>query len=194
MRNDKLEEGLGCIRVSFLSLFLRGLASVSQLRNPQSLVTSHPLYTPLVFIYQISSPLLFIYVVMYFLAFFLYLFWSGPELVSESIKHVIGHFCLCHPVKSHCTGSLGSACVYWTSRCFWGHVVHVPLTRCVIHLSCWWSDNLRAALCIQLATWKWLHVRKMSLLSGTPWQRQIHWIHTCVVLSGEGLIHRHNDL
>lgn len=37
-----MEQGLGCIRVSFLSVFLKGLASVAQL---QSLATCHPEYT-----------------------------------------------------------------------------------------------------------------------------------------------------
>lgn len=74
-----------------------------------------------------------------------------------------------------------------------GHVVHVPLTRCVIHLPCWWSDK-RAALCIQLATWKWLHVQKMSLLSGTPGSSKYTvFMAMFIALSGEWLIYEHND-
>lgn len=42
VQNDKVEQGLDCIRVSFLSVFLKGLASVAQLQN---LATSHPKYT-----------------------------------------------------------------------------------------------------------------------------------------------------
>lgn len=48
----------------------------------------------------------------------------------QSVQHVVGHFCLCHPVKSLCAASLGSVLVYWSSW-FFGGMLCMSLSHAV---------------------------------------------------------------
>lgn len=111
-----------------------------------------------------------------------FLFWTGWDSVSKSIKHITG-FRL-----SRCTRSLGSVLFTEPAGAFGVMLLHAPLIRCAIHLPCWWGDKW-AALGIQVATWKWLHVQKISFFFSIHTVRMV----TFIVLSGKWLIYDHND-
>lgn len=67
-------------------------------------------------------------------------------------------------------------------------VAHVPLTRCVIHLPCWWSDK-RAALSYHVEV---TACTENELVEGHRWQEQRYfcsWLHLRHCLEDDWFMH-----